>query len=68
PLIAKVELNDFIYMICWSDISNSVSDWANRKEMGDGSDISVGGWPFLLGRPFFVCGNRLIECNILYAL
>ncbi|KAG6753784.1 hypothetical protein POTOM_041782 [Populus tomentosa] len=45
--------------------SNSVSGRANGEKMGDGCDISVGGWTFLLGRSY--CFGFLSENTIVVA-
>jgi len=42
-------------VLCLVDIFNPVSDFSKGKEMGDGSDITVGRWTFLPGRPFSFC-------------
>lgn len=50
----------------WVDIFNPVSSCSNWKEMGDGCDITVGRWTFLLGRPFSFCWDWFVQCNILF--
>lgn len=37
------------------EISHSITCWTSREKMDNGSNISVGGWSFLLGRPYCSC-------------
>ena len=63
-----VSFGVLVLMSCsfWADISNTVSSGSNRKEMGDGCDITVGRWTFLFGRPFCFCWDWFVQSNILF--
>jgi hypothetical protein len=56
-VLLKFYSDIFFCIVCAADSSNSVSGGANGEKMGDGCDISVGGWTFLLGRSYCFGGN-----------
>ncbi|KAF3652932.1 putative glutamate decarboxylase 5-like [Capsicum annuum] len=49
----------------FADIPHSISCWTGREKMDNGSNISVGGWSFLLGRPY--CSCRSLELDKVFA-